>query len=682
MIRTYILLWVVKSYYSELGISQEDVLKVHYALERYLKTRGPVWTAEQAKLARLAVTKFVAGEILELPAGISLTKDRLPRILPDSIRSLIRLKSPRAVSLALTLLSETRVLLGGKPVDYTPITDPFKGKIPSDVLDFIPKFVRWLGSPTVDTNWTEFHWSTKAGPNGPALISSLRDLESLPKDLKKDLCIIGGPELDDAVYIIDSWATTTIRDFLNEVFKANRKGMFRKLSIKDDRETKSRIFGILDYWSQTSLMNLHKGLFGILKTLKRDFTFNQDDGLNLKSTPGSSYHSIDLKNATDRFPVLLQQYLLSELIEPEKAAAWSRIMTKYEFKTPTGESVLYGAGQPIGAHSSWPIFALTHHLVVQSAANRVNKFPFSAYSLLGDDIVIADDLVALEYKSILKTLDCPISTTKTHTSKDVFEFAKRWKMGSEEMSPFPIHGLQEVINKYHLLYELLTQVEKRGFSLQWIRGEPVGLRQLLSNYGLKGRLLDSTIRNFRALDLLPKNSVMDKEEAGVNAKLIADLFNIQLSCNVGSLQALDILTTIASASLRWHNSRLAEKCHDLVSSWTNEVQEILSDPDTKLGPGDQPELLSMWPRLVPPLAVLLNKATESLESIGPDAEVDRDKYRVWDKFSHQKLLIIPEARGVNPTRNSHLYSGARAAQVKNIVTTWKRHLEGKRPGIL
>jgi len=47
------------------------------------------------------------------------------------------------------------------------------------------------------------------------------------------------------------------------------------------------------------------------------------------------------------------------------------------------------------------MLALTHHIIVQVAANRVGKTRFSAYALLGDDIVIADEAVAISYHHLM-----------------------------------------------------------------------------------------------------------------------------------------------------------------------------------------------------------------------------------------------------------------------------------------
>jgi len=84
----------------------------------------------------------------------------------------------------------------------------------------------------------------------------------------------------------------------------------RKLSVINDPEGKARIIAILDYWSQTVLKPLHESLFNLLKGIKADCTFNQLSHRSLKRGP---YYSIDLKNATDRFPVKLQVAVLKAL---------------------------------------------------------------------------------------------------------------------------------------------------------------------------------------------------------------------------------------------------------------------------------------------------------------------------------------------------------------------------------
>lgn len=72
------------------------------------------------------------------------------------------------------------------------------------------------------------------------------------------------------------------------------------------------------------------------------------------------------------------------------------------------------------------MLALTHHVIVQIAASRVGIPSFSAYALLGDDIVIADEAVAKSYHMIMtEILGVEINLSKSLVSSDSFEFAKR-----------------------------------------------------------------------------------------------------------------------------------------------------------------------------------------------------------------------------------------------------------------
>lgn len=58
---------------------------------------------------------------------------------------------------------------------------------------------------------------------------------------------------------------------------------------------------------------------------------------------------------------------------------------------------MFVCGQPLGYYSSWPLFTLSHHVVVWLAADRVYpRRVFRDYDLLGDDIVIGDHKVAVE----------------------------------------------------------------------------------------------------------------------------------------------------------------------------------------------------------------------------------------------------------------------------------------------
>lgn len=86
------------------------------------------------------------------------------------------------------------------------------------------------------------------------------------------------------------------------------------LAIKEDPEGKLRIIAMIDYHSQMILRKIHQGIFVLLRKLPCDRTFNQDP-FHCWETNNESFFSLDLSNATDRFPVRLQQKLISSIYE-------------------------------------------------------------------------------------------------------------------------------------------------------------------------------------------------------------------------------------------------------------------------------------------------------------------------------------------------------------------------------
>jgi len=82
------------------------------------------------------------------------------------------------------------------------------------------------------------------------------------------------------------------------------------------------------------------------------------------------------------------------------------------------------------------MLALTHHIIVQEAARRVGITNFTNYALLGDDIVIANTLVAHSYHNIMvNELGMDISLHKSLVSENSFEFAKQLIRGEDNLSP-------------------------------------------------------------------------------------------------------------------------------------------------------------------------------------------------------------------------------------------------------
>lgn len=115
----------------------------------------------------------------------------------------------------------------------------------------------------------------------------------------------------------------------------------------------------------------------------------------------------------------------------------------------------------MGAYSSWAAFSMTHHMLVHYAAFRCGIRDFKDYILLGDDIVINNDRVAQCYISLLTNLGVGVSLTKTHTSYNTYEFAKRWIRRGIEVSGVPLKGILLNLKYPQVVLQQLFEYTKR-----------------------------------------------------------------------------------------------------------------------------------------------------------------------------------------------------------------------------
>lgn len=225
-----------------------------------------------------------------------------------------------------------------------------------------------------------------------------------------------------------------------------------RLSTKVEPAGKIRVFALVDYWTQISLMPLHKWIFSILEEIPQDGTFDQLKPIKrlLKRLPkGATAYSFDLSAATDRIPVLLQAFVLASIFGRQFAATWRSLLCGRSYwigkidGSPWGitdKLVRYKVGQPMGALSSWGMLALVHHAMVQYSAYRAGwKTWFDLYAVLGDDVVIANDRVATEYRNLCEVIGVEIGIAKSLIAKGgTLEFAKKFFFRGEDLSGLPI----------------------------------------------------------------------------------------------------------------------------------------------------------------------------------------------------------------------------------------------------
>lgn len=225
-----------------------------------------------------------------------------------------------------------------------------------------------------------------------------------------------------------------------------------KLGFKVEPAGKIRVFAMVDCVTQIIMKPVHSVVFNILGTIPQDGTFDQLAPAKLlleRVGPKGSFWSYDLSSATDRFPVVLQHAVMVLLLGPKLAGLWMRLLTWRPFIVPplskgvtppkggVPQTVRYEAGQPMGALTSWAVFSLTHHILVQYAAFKAyGKIEwFELYALLGDDIVLADAKVAEQYLCLLQVIGVEYGLAKSLISKSgCFEFAKRTFIHGQDAS--------------------------------------------------------------------------------------------------------------------------------------------------------------------------------------------------------------------------------------------------------
>jgi hypothetical protein len=197
--------------------------------------------------------------------------------------------------------------------------------------------------------------------------SALADLGTLPESLITSIGFLGGETIRSNMDLLKRYLPQ-LSDFFP--VKGER---FRRLVGIADRE-KPRTVAILDYWSQTVLLPVHLFLFSVLRKIPQDVTFDQGSFLDkVRLWDSVEYFSIDLKNATDRFPVDFISRVLEGAFTQEWVSHWANIMVGFPFSTEDGP-VSYSVGNPMGAYSSWASFAVAHHYVIYDCCREL-KIP-------------------------------------------------------------------------------------------------------------------------------------------------------------------------------------------------------------------------------------------------------------------------------------------------------------------
>jgi len=497
------------------GDQWRDLSQLTNTLEGILQTRGKDEVIRIAKAMRLFIFRIVADEF---KCSVGLKQILVTTDLPNKYKDLLcQLNDDHTnlffIRLVLTIFYSTRYITISPRIQLSTIEEAYKGTVDLSTESFerfIDRRARnfwrillerrtWEPKPFNALYFKSYHLTTKAGPNGHALWRSIDDFRNLPESLKTSLEIIGGPKLQKHFKVLDSYSGL-VNQFLgqaegeilternaiieklkkkpNKFNKRKLKGLVRslkslklttkyvrKITALADQEGKTRTVAIFDYFSQTALRPLHNYLFSILRKIPQDCTFDQGSFYNKLKIEGFSA-STDLSAFTDRFPFIFNESLIRTRFGRRYASAWKDVMINYPFSLrKVRDDIKYNVGNPMGAYSSWNSTALAHHFLIYLACQEIGlDFKSARYTLLGDDLVIQDESLNNKYLELLSSYGVSYSKEKSHiNSNGVLEFAKRFIVRGEEITPFPVSALYVCRKKPLLALNTMLEEGRKGW---------------------------------------------------------------------------------------------------------------------------------------------------------------------------------------------------------------------------
>jgi hypothetical protein len=432
---------------------------------------------------------------------------------PVSLSEVIPLLNNKSIimrRLALSLLNFTTVINLDPVHDYQTLTNFSKGEvgfssIKKSFSTFLNQSMFALTQHNVFSNlliaykedalWFRFgmHSTTKAGLKGPTSVTAGYQTQGIDSRLKFKLNALDNLFRDDHWRYLFEEASynfkmhgdpilyrpvkkhrqkSKVKMFkITEADNANFKTYQGKISFLSAPAGKTRIVCSGNIWIQEPLLQLHDLLYNVLRTFPTDGTFAQEDQFDRvqAATKRGPVWSFDLTAATDRFTILFQEMALNNA-KSGLGTLWKEINRELVFMCD-GKPLTYTIGQPMGMLGSWATFSYAHHYLVQYAAWNVGfkgSF-FKDYSVLGDDVTIWNEKVALEYLRLLGVLDVDVNQLKSFVPRPGdygpcgAEFAKRISYKGIELTPISLVMNSRSWENPMMMHELMYWLRTRGY---------------------------------------------------------------------------------------------------------------------------------------------------------------------------------------------------------------------------
>jgi len=269
-----------------------------------------------------------------------------------------------------------------------------------------------------------FSWGRYRGePLSVILPGKEGHAENLEQDI---LSLAGSPLYAEHRRVLDEALGADIGSVLSSRFST----VVGSVGLTHEPGLKTRYFASPNVVIQRALEPLKDYFLDVVAKIPWDCTMDQrkaDSVIRSSLAKGKRVHSVDMSKATDNFPWLFQDLVMTHLVKsfaPESLQPLCRLMRTVVrdgwWIMPDNSRVQWTKGQPLGLGPSFPIFTMSHGLLLFI----LNEYKWErAFYVLGDDVVIFDDLLASKYREVLKSWGVQVSETKSFASAQIAQFA-------------------------------------------------------------------------------------------------------------------------------------------------------------------------------------------------------------------------------------------------------------------
>lgn len=247
-----------------------------------LNSNGKIYTLNLFKQIQDQSIRLVTKEEWSAIPFHKSNKEGVSLLLVPILKHL-RGKNYRDIRLLLTVTRIHESIRTKTVLDLDPITAPYNGT--ADLSEFDLLFRQFLDeSPrtrTLKSRLPELQSNDRligrirSGPNGQAILTAHYD----------SIAVVNDTDLHSSIkqynlLLKQGWITSNMEWCYSQSKDLGiGETVTGKISLASERAGKTRLFAIVDYWTQNSLQTLHDWLMKILKSLPCDSTFNQTEVL-------------------------------------------------------------------------------------------------------------------------------------------------------------------------------------------------------------------------------------------------------------------------------------------------------------------------------------------------------------------------------------------------------------------